>query len=76
MICMNVSIHLAVKETMRAKFQLYVKRSLKEWGYPPNKQEAATQTIFQQGKLLCAEWKGATEECHDGGDFCFKLRVR
>ena len=52
----NVSIDWTVKETVRAKLRLYVKRILKERGYPPSGQEAATQTVLQQAELLCAEW--------------------
>jgi type I restriction enzyme R subunit len=52
----NVSIDWTVKETVRAKLRLYVKRILKERGYPPSGQEAATQTVLQQAELLCAAW--------------------
>ncbi|MHB2029624.1 MAG: type I restriction endonuclease subunit R, partial [Acidimicrobiales bacterium] len=52
----NVSIDWTVKETVRAKLRLYVKRMLKERGYPPSGQEAATQTVLQQAELLCAGW--------------------
>jgi type I restriction enzyme R subunit len=52
----NVSIDWTVKETVRAKLRLYVKRILKERGYPPGGQEAATQTVLQQAELLCAGW--------------------
>lgn len=27
-------------------------------GYPPDKQEKATQTVLEQAKLLCVEWAG------------------
>jgi type I restriction enzyme R subunit len=52
----NVSIDWTVKETVRAKLRLYVKRILKERGYPPSGQDAATQTVLQQAELLCAGW--------------------
>ena len=52
----NVSIDWTVKETVRARLRLYVKRILKERGYPPSGQEAATQTVLQQAELLCAGW--------------------
>jgi hypothetical protein len=32
------------------------RRILKERGYPPSGQEAATQTVLQQAELLCAGW--------------------
>jgi type I restriction enzyme R subunit len=52
----NVSIDWTVKETVRAKLRLYVKRILKERGYPPSGQETATQTVLRQAELLCAGW--------------------
>ncbi|EQD27652.1 type i restriction enzyme hindviip r protein, partial [mine drainage metagenome] len=52
----NVSIDWTVKETVRAKLRLYVKRILKERGYSPSGQDAATQTVLQQAELLCAGW--------------------
>jgi len=33
-----------------------VKRILRKYGYPPDKQEKATQTVLQQAELLCADW--------------------
>ena len=48
----NVSIDWTVKETVRAKLRLYVKRILKKAGYPPSGQEAATQTVLQQAELM------------------------
>jgi len=27
-----------------------------ESGYPPDKQEKATQTVLEQAKLLCGDW--------------------
>jgi len=48
----NVSIDWTVKETVRAKLRLYVKRILRERGYPPSGQEAATRTVLQQAELM------------------------
>ena len=33
-----------------------VKRILREYGFPPDKQEKATQTVLEQAALLSAEW--------------------
>jgi type I restriction enzyme, R subunit len=46
------------KESIRAKLLVAVKRLLKKYGYPPDKQEKATQTVIQQAELLCREWAG------------------
>jgi len=40
----NVSIEWTVKENVRAKLRIMVKRILRKYGYPPDKQEKATQT--------------------------------
>jgi type I restriction enzyme R subunit len=52
----NVSIDWTSKESVRARLRVMVKRVLKKHGYPPDKQEKATQTVLQQAELLCAEW--------------------
>jgi type I restriction enzyme, R subunit len=52
----NVGIDWTSKEKVRAKLRLMVKRVLKRHGYPPDKQEKATQTVLQQAELLCATW--------------------
>jgi hypothetical protein len=31
---------------------------LKALGYPPDKQDKATQTVLEQAKLLCGDWAG------------------
>ena len=35
-----------------------VKRALRRHGYPPDKQEKATQTVLEQAEVLCSEWTG------------------
>lgn len=52
----NVSIDWTVKESVRARLRVMVKRVLKERGYPPSKRDEATQTVLQQAELLCAGW--------------------
>jgi type I restriction enzyme R subunit len=36
-----------------------LKRILTKFGYPPDKQEKATQTVLEQAEVLCREWVGA-----------------
>jgi type I restriction enzyme R subunit len=48
----NVTIDWAVKETARARLRAMVKRILRKHGYPPDKQEKATQTVLEQAELL------------------------
>lgn len=41
---------------MRAKLRLIVKRILRRYGYPPDKQEKATRTVLEQAEVLSANW--------------------
>jgi type I restriction enzyme, R subunit len=52
----NVTIDWTVKESARAKLRVIVRRLLRKYGYPPDKQEKATQTVLEQAELLCKEW--------------------
>ena len=50
------TIDWTVKENVRAKLRVLMKRILKKHGYPPDKQEKATQTVLQQAELLYKDW--------------------
>ena len=52
----NVSIDWTLRENVRAHLRVLVKRILRKYGYPPDKQEKATQTVLEQAALLSAEW--------------------
>lgn len=52
----NVTIDWTMKEGVRAKLRGTVKRLLKKYGYPPDKQEKATTIVLQQAELLCKNW--------------------
>ena len=52
----NVTIDWTVKESVKAKLRTMVKRILRKYGYPPDKQEQATKTVLEQAELLCADW--------------------
>ena len=51
----NATIDWAVKESVRAKMRVLVRRILRKHGYPPDKQEQATQTVLEQAEALCGE---------------------
>jgi type I restriction enzyme R subunit len=55
----NVSIDWMVRENVRAKLRVMVKRVLRKHGYPPDKQEKATQTVLEQAEVLSEEWAEA-----------------
>ncbi len=52
----TASIDWTVKESVKAKLRSMVKRILRKHGYPPDKQEKATQTVLEQAELLCRDW--------------------
>jgi type I restriction enzyme R subunit len=51
----NVTIDWTVKENVRARLRTYVRRILRKYGYPPDKQEQAAKTVLQQAELLAWE---------------------
>jgi type I restriction enzyme R subunit len=57
----NISIDWTLKESAKAKLRTIVKRLLRKYGYPPDKQLLATETILQQTELLCDDWVGKEE---------------
>ena len=54
----NVSIDWSLRENVRAQLRVYVKRILRKYGYPPDKQERATQLVLEQAEVLSAGWVG------------------
>src|SRR5712692_597526 len=52
----NVTIDWTVRENVRAQIRVLVKRILRKYGYPPDKQEKATQTVLEQAEVLGHEW--------------------
>ena len=55
----NVTIDWTVRDNVRAQLRVLVKRILRKYGYPPDKQEKATQTVLEQAALLSEEWATA-----------------
>ncbi|MBI4729576.1 MAG: DUF3387 domain-containing protein, partial [Acidobacteria bacterium] len=52
----NVTIDWTVRENVRARLRVIVKRILRKHGYPPDKQEKATETVLQQAEVLSDHW--------------------
>jgi type I restriction enzyme R subunit len=55
----NVTIDWTVRENVRAQMRVMIKRILRRYGYPPDKQEKATQTVLEQAELICRDWVAA-----------------
>lgn len=54
----NISVDWAHRENARARLRVLVKRILKKYGYPPDLQDQAVQTVLQQAEALSATWSG------------------
>ena len=48
----NASIDWTLKESVKAKLKVMVKRALRKFGYPPDQQKLATDTVLRQAVLL------------------------
>jgi type I restriction enzyme R subunit len=55
----NVTIDWMVRENVRAGLRVIVKRILRKYGYPPDKQEKATLTVLEQAEVLSEAWATA-----------------
>jgi type I restriction enzyme, R subunit len=52
----NISVDWSVRDSVRAKLRLMVKRILRKYKYPPDKQEEAVELVLKQAELLSASW--------------------
>jgi type I restriction enzyme R subunit len=52
----SVTVDWAKRETVRAKLRVMVKTLLRRYRYPPDRQEAATETVLRQAESLSQEW--------------------
>lgn len=51
----NISIDWTIRESARARLMVIVRRTLTKWGYPPDKQAKAIDTVLKQAELLADE---------------------
>lgn len=51
----NASIDWEIKENVRAKMRVAIKRLLRRYGYPPDMQMLATETVIKQAEMISAE---------------------
>ena len=52
----NVTIDWTMKESVRANLRRLVKRILRKYGYPPDKQAKAAETVLEQAEVLSESW--------------------
>lgn len=51
----NTTIDWTIKENVRAKMKVAVKRLLRRYGYPPDMQQLATETVLKQAEMIAEE---------------------
>lgn len=62
----NVSVDWAHRESARARLRVLVKRILRKYGYPPDLQDGAVQTILQQAEVLTEAWTASDMRSMNG----------
>jgi type I restriction enzyme, R subunit len=56
----SVTVDWMHRDAARARMRVLVKRILRKYGYPPDLQDTAVQTVLQQAEALSSEWARAT----------------
>ena len=56
MIRKNVTIDWTQRESVQAGIRLGIKKILKKYGYPPDKQKKATETVLRQAHQIAKNW--------------------
>jgi len=57
----SVTIDWTVRENVRANMRVIIKRILRKYGYPPDKQARATELVLEQAEVLCKDWMDELE---------------
>ncbi|MDX9975309.1 MAG: type I restriction endonuclease subunit R, partial [FCB group bacterium] len=52
----SLTIDWTVRENVRAQMRVIIKRILRKYGYPPDKQAHATELVLEQAEALCRDW--------------------
>jgi len=52
----NATVDWVHRASARANIRRLIKRLLRKYGYPPDLQDAAVQTVLQQAEALASEW--------------------
>jgi len=54
----SITIDWSIRENVRAQMRVIIKRILRKYGYPPDKQARATELVLEQAEVLCKDWAG------------------
>ena len=52
----SVTVDWTLRESIQAKLRINVKKILEKYGYPPDKQKKATETVLEQAKVVAKDW--------------------
>lgn len=52
----NITVDWAVKDSVKAKLRIMVRRILRKYKYPPDMQEAAVQVVLEQAEEIGESW--------------------
>lgn len=52
----NTSIDWTIKESVQAQMRVIVKRTLRQYGYPPDLEQMAIDNVLKQSEMLAEEW--------------------
>ncbi|MFA5061283.1 MAG: type I restriction endonuclease subunit R [Candidatus Pacearchaeota archaeon] len=57
----NVKIDWTIRESVQAHLRVCVKKILRKYGYPPDKQKIATETVLKQAEVIAKDWAESQE---------------
>ncbi|MEN6553877.1 MAG: type I restriction endonuclease subunit R [Methanobacterium sp.] len=52
----NITIDWTLRESVQAQMRVAVKKILRQYGYPPDKEKLAVKTVLEQANRVCEEW--------------------
>jgi type I restriction enzyme R subunit len=52
----STTVDWQVRESVRAKIRILVRRTLQRWKYPPDKQDEAVELVLKQAETLADHW--------------------
>lgn len=52
----NITIDWTLRESVQAQMRVSVKKILRQYGYPPDKEALAVKTVLDQANRVCEEW--------------------
>ncbi len=58
----SIAIDWTIRKNVRAQMRVIVKRILRKYGYPPDKQAHATEFVLEQAEILCRDWTGKNDQ--------------